>query len=162
MITGGVKDNVTAYLHGLNPALMVEISKTTTSLAIQLVAYIKSQKLNGQVLKNRTGNLSRSINQKVTESSNSVTAVVGAGENAPYARIHEYGGKTSPHIIEARNAKALAFMSGGKQIIVKRVNHPGSVMPERSFLRTALAEFEPKIMEQYNAAVALGIKNAAK
>lgn len=53
------------------------------------------------------------------------------GTNEPYARIHQLGGKTRPHIIRAKNKKALAF--GGR--VVKSVNHPGSDIPARPFLQ---------------------------
>lgn len=52
------------------------------------------------------------------------------GTNEPYARIHQLGGKTRPHVIRAKNKKALAF--GGR--VVKSVNHPGSDIPARPFL----------------------------
>lgn len=52
------------------------------------------------------------------------------GTNVVYARIHQLGGRTRPHVIVARRAKALAF--GG--IFRKSVNHPGSVIPARPFL----------------------------
>lgn len=36
----------------------------------------------------------------------------------------EFG--TPPHIIRPKNKKALRFMSGGQEVIVKQVNHPGT------------------------------------
>lgn len=53
------------------------------------------------------------------------------GTNEPYAPIHQFGGKTRPHVIRPRNRKALAF--GGR--VVKSVNHPGSDIPARPFLQ---------------------------
>jgi len=41
------------------------------------------------------------------------------GTNEPYARIHQLGGKTRPHVIKPRNKRALAF--GGR--VVKRSPH---------------------------------------
>ncbi|MCB6182322.1 phage virion morphogenesis protein [Leeia sp. TBRC 13508] len=52
------------------------------------------------------------------------------GSNKVYAAIHQFGGKTKPHVIRAKNKKALAF--GGR--VVKQVNHPGSNIPARPFL----------------------------
>ena len=57
----------------------------------------------------------------------------GVGTNVVYARIHNDGGKTRPHVILPKNKKALAF--GGR--VVKKVNHPGSKMPARPFLMLA-------------------------
>jgi hypothetical protein len=36
---------------------------------------------------------------------------------------------------------------GGKQVFAKIVHHPGSVMPERSFMRSSLAEMRPEIID---------------
>ncbi len=55
-------------------------------------------------------------------------AVVGT--NVVYARIHQMGGKTRPHIIRPRNKKALYF--NGR--FASQVNHPGSDIPARPFL----------------------------
>lgn len=60
--------------------------------------------------------------------SDSNTAAVGT--NKVYAAIHQFGGKTKPHIIKPRNKKALAFNGH----VVKQVNHPGSNIPARPFL----------------------------
>lgn len=54
----------------------------------------------------------------------------GIGTNKPYAAIHQFGGQTRPHVIKARNKKALAF--GG--ILVRQVNHPGSRIPARPYI----------------------------
>lgn len=55
-------------------------------------------------------------------------AVVGT--NVVYARIHNEGGITRPHVIRAKNKRALYF--NGR--FAKQVNHPGSRIPERRFL----------------------------
>lgn len=52
------------------------------------------------------------------------------GSNLVYARIHQEGGKTSPHVIKPRNAKALSFLG----IYRKLVRHPGSDIPARPYL----------------------------
>jgi hypothetical protein len=47
--------------------------------------------------------------------------------------------------------KALAFVLGGKQVFTARVNLPAVTMPERSYLRSSLAE---EIAEGFSGAVA--------
>lgn len=59
---------------------------------------------------------------------------VEVGTNVVYAAIHQFGGKTRPHTIEAKAGKALHFSMGGAMIHAKSVNHPGSKMPARPFL----------------------------
>jgi phage gpG-like protein len=104
-----------------------------------LVLYIRSEKLSGQVLNRRTGALSDSIGSEVTSTTFPVRGAVFS-RGVKYAAIHEYGGTTAPHVIMAKNAQALAFMMDGKMVFRRMVNHPGSVMPERSYMRSSVAE----------------------
>ncbi|MGC4076279.1 MAG: phage virion morphogenesis protein [Rubrivivax sp.] len=71
-----------------------------------------------------TGRLAASI----TTSFDAETARVGT--NVVYARIHQFGGQTKPHVIRAKNKKALYTPFGPR----KSVNHPGSKIPARPFL----------------------------
>lgn len=72
----------------------------------------------------------------ITPSHGATSAAVGT--NLVYAAIHQFGGQTRPHVIQAKNAKALHF--GG--IFAKRVNHPGSKIPARPFLAITDADGE--------------------
>lgn len=104
------------------------------------------QKLTGEVLHVRTGLLRRSISRTDalvldTEVRSAVGSNVRTGGQAvKYAAIHEFGGQTKAHIIRPKNKKALSFTVGGKTICRKMVHHPGSKMPERSYLRSTLTE----------------------
>lgn len=73
-----------------------------------------------------TGRLRRSI----TVESDRTSAQVGT--NVKYARIHQFGGRTSPHTIRPVNGRAL-FWPGAKHP-VKAVHHPGSAITARPFL----------------------------
>ncbi len=44
-------------------------------------------------------------------------------------------------------AKALAFLVGGKEVFAARVNLSAVTMPERSYLRSSLAEMADAIRE---------------
>jgi HK97 gp10 family phage protein len=130
-----------------------EIQKTTEMLAIKLSAYVQKNKLSGQVLRNRTGTLRRSINYKVSESGGEFTAIVGT--NKEYAHIHEYGFQGQVTVKEHMRMMKTAF---GKTVknprkITVRAHSMHMNMPARSFLRTALAEFEPTIIREYEAVI---------
>lgn len=56
-------------------------------------------------------------------------AVVGTAKL--YAAAHQFGAVTKPHVIRARNGKALKIPGGGFR---RSVNHPGSTIPARPFL----------------------------
>ena len=73
-----------------------------------------------------TGRLRNSIHAAVTGNR------IEVGTNVKYAAIHQFGGKTSPHMIFPKNGKAL-FWPGARHP-VKSVNHPGSNIPARPFL----------------------------
>lgn len=92
-------------------------------LKASTLAARKKSGYDGPILQ-RTGRLASSIEAHATRN----TALVGT--NVKYAAIHQFGGKTSPHVIRPRYKKALAF--GGR--VVKQVNHPGSTIPARPFL----------------------------
>lgn len=78
---------------------------------------------NGMILQS-TGRLRDSIVESFTDTSATI------GTNVVYAAIHQFGGKTRPHVIRPKNKRALAF--NGR--VVGKVNHPGSTIPARPFL----------------------------
>lgn len=82
---------------------------------------------NGQTLVD-TGRLRTSITHQADRDS------VVIGTTVPYAAVHQFGGRTQPRVIRARNGKALVFTIGGRTIFRRSVNHPGSVIPARPFL----------------------------
>lgn len=132
---------VVARLLGLPASLREELRNEVAKQTLALKAHVVDTKLSGQVLRRRTGTLAGSIGVELSDTAGGVVGRVGTLNKAvKYARIHEYGGKTSPHEIVAKG-KALRFqLSSGVMMFRKRVMHPGSVMPERSFLRSSLAE----------------------
>lgn len=158
MIQGMVvgQEQVIAHLGEVHPRVLSLVRQEVEREAINLLRYVKEQKLTGQMLKNRTGTLRRSINYALSIEDQGLTAVVGT--NLVYAAIHEYGGVTRAHVIEARKKKALAFQVGGQSLVRRSVQHPGSKMPERSFLRSSLRENEARIKTAIAAAVSRGVK----
>jgi len=166
MLTGTIvgDDRVIARLEGMKPAILARVETAMRHLLFELQRHVMDDKLSGQVLgkylhSRPTGRLRDSI--KVAGPESDGKSFFGAvGTNVVYAAIHEYGGRTPGHLIEPRNKKALAFEIGGETIIRRRVHHPGSVMPERSFLRSALRDMQDQIKVEISAAVAEGLKNA--
>jgi len=92
-------------------------------------------------LTRRTGALQASIRD---EPAGRGRAAVGP--TAKYGAIHEFGGRTGPHTISARKAKALRFMVGGKVIYRKSVQHPGSNIPPRPYLRPAFEGHRAEVL----------------
>jgi phage gpG-like protein len=121
--------------------------------ATELASYIQADKLSGQVLNRRTGDLRASIHPVSQETASSVSGGAGGGAGLRYARIHEYGGVIPAHQVVARNAKALAFSVNGVMRFAKSVNIPAVTMPERSYMRSSLKEQAPEGIAQLRAAV---------
>ena len=101
---------------------------------------MKLDKLSGQVLAVRSGALRDSIAAEVAADGDAIVATVGSVGELKYAAIQEYGGKTGAHEILPIKAKALAFIAGGAMRFATRVEHPGSTIPARSYLRATLDE----------------------
>lgn len=156
------KQKVIASLTKMPASVQAMLYQKSLTLAIYLQNYIRSQKLSGQVLNVRTGDLRRSIQQVVTQSAKRVLARVFSAGDVKYAGIHEFGGRTGPHMIYPRKGDVLAFMAGGKMRFARYVNHPGSRMPERSFMRSSFSENQQKIISELKLAVLQGIKDATR
>jgi len=120
--------------------MLVEMQKTAE--------YIRASKLSGQVLKNRTGTLRRSIHANASRTGNLIAGMVGT--NVEYARYQELG--TKAHVILPVRAKALAFKTAtGETVFARRVNHPG--FPPHPFLRPGVQERRAAILDGLHAAV---------
>src|SRR6185295_20097515 len=78
--------------------------------------------LTWKVLHVRTGRLRQSVHR--SHQTGTLTATIGT--NVVYARIHEFGGRTKPHKIEAKNAKALGpFVRQGQGSILRLLEAVG-------------------------------------
>jgi len=151
-------DALATKLDGLPPAVLAAVAATSASLADQLLELVRG-KLSGGVLKSRTGALAASVGvDGPAVEGDSVVTRLFAGADLKYAAIQEYGGVTSPHDILPERAKALAFLVGGRQVFARIVHHPGSRIPERSYLRSSLAEMAAQIDSEMKAAVVDAIR----
>lgn len=157
---------IEAKLKVIPDGVRKSLTRQTYKTAIDLQRYIVKEHLtaaggySATQLHRKTGRLARSIQQQVTSLNSGVIGRVYSAGNIPYARIHEYGGRTSAHVIEAKNAKSLAFMMNGEMMFRRRVNHPGSSIPERSYMRASLKENKEKIVSDLTRAVKEGLKQS--
>ena len=112
----------------LGDGVQERLTAAVSGQAILFLGIVQNRKLSGEVLNVRSGALRDSVHQEVLSAPDGVFAVVGT--DLIYAAIHEYGG-----IIVPQTAAALRFAIDGKWIFAKQVT-----MPERSYLRSTLAE----------------------
>ena len=122
------------------------------SLQVRLLAKVESN-LSGDVLQVRSGRLKGSIVADLDVDGDVIKASV-ASVGVPYAAIQEYGGQTAPHEILPVKAQALAFVGVGGQVFARRVQHPGSQIPARSYLGSAL--------DALHADIAGGLKESVR
>jgi phage gpG-like protein len=152
-------ERVVAFLELLPPKAMAAIKADVSRLAITLLRKVKEEKLSGQVLKNQTGTLRRSINQRVEVFGQQ--AVVGSvGTNLSYAAAHEFGFKGPVNVKAHMRLVKKAF----GRTVKNPEEHPVRSftrqmnLPERSFLRTAMAEMAPEIRQGLEAAIQKELK----
>jgi len=125
-------------------AMHASLVQAFTRIAIGLQGYIKTQKLQGQVLEQRSGKLSRSIIQTVTDAGRTITAIVQAGSLAPYGAVHEWGGTFN--IPEHMSHSSLSK----KEWTVKAHT---ATFPERSFMRSSLSEYRARALHEIEQAI---------
>ncbi len=154
-----------------------------------LMNYIQRNKLSGQVLKRRTGNLAiKGMNYNVKEENNDIIGRVG--NRMPYAKIHEFGGdihpKTAKYLtIPLDEAKTPAgvlkkparewgetfFTKIGIDkllMFTKETGRPVPIfvlvksvhIPERPYFRPSIREAKDKIIEIIGEAVKLAVRVA--
>lgn len=146
-------ERVVAFMALLPEKAMAAIKADVSRLAITLLRKVKEEKLSGQVLKNQTGTLRRSISQKVEASAQEVVGSVGT--NLSYAAAHEFG-FNGPVNVKAH--LRMVKKAWGKTIKSPK-EHPVRAftrqmhLPEKSFLRSAMAEMAPEIREGLEAAM---------
>jgi phage gpG-like protein len=150
-------DKLVARLQAMPGGVHDSLVRRVTRLRLQLEGRVKD-KLSGEVLQVRTGTLRRSITGEVLDSQTEVTGIVGT--NVPYAAAHEYGFHGTETVKEHLRTITKAF---GKEIKAGSVtftvrSHSRKVdLPERSFLRSALAEMDEQIKTELAEAVREGM-----
>ncbi|WP_448761746.1 phage virion morphogenesis protein [Acinetobacter tandoii] len=135
--------DTTPLMRSLSLALLNVTEENFAAQGRPAWAALKHPREGGQILQ-KTGQLAASVTpfHGVDHA--------GVGSNKVYAAIHQFGGKTSPHVIRPKHKQALAFGGG----VFKQVNHPGSDITARPYLpmdrngnlqREAVAEIEDVI-----------------
>lgn len=134
-------------------ALKAALGSAFADLAAELQNSV-SAKLDGGVVTSRSGALAASLFAAAEETSAAAGIDLGA---APYGAALEFGASIPAQLIAAKNAKSLAFVVGGQTVFAKRASRPAITLPPHSFLRSALAEFEPQAVARLGEAVAQAI-----
>lgn len=157
-------ERVVAYLAAKGKGVVEALRKEMAKQMIVMSDRVRADKLSGQVLKNRTGTLRRSINAKTEFDEAGILGTVGVDPTAPYGKIHEYGGTVTVRA-HLRRSKLGAKPRAGRRVAQGPQNaaHGGigtwvrehqATYPQRSFLRTTLREMGGDIVSHLQQAAA--------
>jgi hypothetical protein len=137
-------DSLTARLNVLPDKFRGRLFSVLLVESDKMVSYIKQYLLNGQLLNVQSGKLRDSIFQEnIQNDANGVRFKVASGGNLPYARPQNDG--IGPYIIQAVNAKALAFEVAGVMVFAKYVHHPG--LKAKHYMETGLQHQKQDIID---------------
>lgn len=157
-IDGQIKgeSQVIARVNRIVPNVRNALVRRVQSIVIALQAHVVGDKLSGQVLNVRSGRLRRSVNQAVTTTDTTVTGIVSTP--VEYAAAHEYGFQG---VVTVKEHLRQVTMAWGKPLtppVTATVrSHPMKMnLPEKSFLRSALADQREDILRGIREATAEG------
>ena len=150
-------ETVVSQLMSVSPLVHNRVKDRVSRLAMTLLTKVKQEKLSGQVLHNVTGNLRASINQRVEDMGNAIVGSVGT--NIVYARPHEFGIDQHKMVQVHEYLRRNLDLATAKWRLKHKMPVPmvtvhaftrnqHTVLPERSFLRSALGEMRPQVREE--------------
>lgn len=143
--------------HALPERTRAAVAGSVGRLALLLQRRVM-QKLSGDVLNVKTGRLRRSIDQVVLRDDAQIVGVVST--NVKYARVHEYGFSGTVNVRDHLRQVKQAF---GRPIAARAVMVTAHTrkanVPEKSFLRSALADMKPQIIEEMRRAAKAGMNS---
>jgi phage gpG-like protein len=126
------------------------IQKAMLGQMARLAEYVRTSKLSGQVLKNRTGTLRRSIHPGAVIDVDGGTVTGLVGTNVSYARVHENGGTFQ--IPSHQRHITQVFGRPIEPRFITVAAHSAR-FPQRAFLRPSVEERRPVIMKAIKKAV---------
>jgi phage gpG-like protein len=169
----GVGD-VTRRLEGIPGAIAERLRETIAAQTLEVLRLAK-QKTSGDVLRNRTGTLRRKLNMEMQVGADRIAGSVGI--KLSYAAAHEFGSKATGTTMVSEHQRRLNIVRRlvkNKELKTRTTlkvveTHSGVAtvrehqrnwrhnLPERSYMRTALAERRQAVLDAISRAVGEGI-----
>lgn len=143
------------------PTLMLQaIRVKMNSLLIQLQARIVRDKLQGQVLHHRSGDLGRSVvldpsEGAVIEGMKVMGSVIGATPPAGYGKVHEDGGAKTYEIVPVNRKALMFYAAGGAKVFAMKVVRPP--LKQSSFMGSSLDEMRDQFRVEIQQAAIEGM-----
>jgi phage gpG-like protein len=150
-------DEFEQFMETKAEAIVAAVRTEMNAETVNLLACIKDEKLSGQLLNQRSGNLKNSGFIEIEEGSGQITGFVGFGRTVPYAAILNYGGSID---IPEVSGKLMVFQRNGNTVFTMKHRAFTVTMPARNYLESSLEEREPVIVDGFREAIA-AVTNAA-
>lgn len=134
---------------------LTAVRRELNRLLIRMQSVIVGDKLHGGVLHWLTGRLARSVHHEVLDMGDAIEGRIYAGKEAPYGRVHEFGGTFT--VAAHLRIITQAFGVELSQPWPVFVREHDATYPERSFLRSTVGEnrmaFEEAIRQAVRSSV---------
>ena len=146
---------VVAKIDRIDASTRTALRGAIVSITRELTARVQA-KLSGGVLNYRSGALYRSIKANLVENPTSIYGRVYSDGSVPYARIHEYGGT-----IQHPGSSKFQAWQGPAGWVFTHFTRPHAIpIPQRSYLRSSLAEMQGEIVARLTTAVRSAVSSA--
>lgn len=142
-------------LASMPAAVSEELLKAVTIYSLKLQAHVVRDKLSGQVLGVRSGDLRRSITQRVEQSAEAVYGYVFSSGDVKYAAFWEFGFKGTEQVRE--HQRTMLFGKTVQPFTVPAFTRKVD-QAARPYLRPALADMREEIRQGMIDAVKLGLR----
>lgn len=145
-----VQNGATPHLRQVLLALADQVPRSLNKQLYRLQGIIRSDKLSGQVLHVRSGNLRNAVHvDPAVAQEGRVEGALGLGREAWYGKIHEFGGT---FIAAHKNLKHPAHLVTRKRGERVMTGSPYGVhYPERSFWRSTFREQGQRTVNELRA-----------
>jgi phage gpG-like protein len=146
-------ETVLARFDAKSSSVREQLRRDMQGLLFKVQAQVVTGKLSGDPLHRRTGNLASGINTRVTETPDAITGTVGT--KVVYGRVHEYGGTFQVPQHQREVTTVFGRAVAAHEVTVRP--HPATY-PERSFLRSTLADMADDIRDTIGTSAVEAVK----
>jgi phage gpG-like protein len=141
-----------ARLRAIPDVINAGLARAIAKLGFDLQQKVQQDELSGQVLSARSGALRSSIGVEIEQGPQRITARIFS--DSDYAAAHEFGFSGEVNVRASLRQIREAFGRPiAEKMIAVRAHSRTMLLPERSFLRSALEQMGPEIRDEVDAAL---------
>ncbi len=134
-----VRNGASPYLRQALISLAAQVPRSLNRQLYRLQGIIRADKLSGQVLHVRTGNLRNAVHvEPAVAQEGRVEGALGLGREAWYGKIHEFGGTFTAAYKNLKHPPHMVTRKRGERVMTG--SPYGIHFPERSFWRSTFRE----------------------